>query len=174
VRARRRGGELRAADVAVEDGPEPDRPNVTVRRARRVDPLLCLRRLGTIDDRAFDAAERLREFIERSEAGVGGGSWGGSDVRLPAHQRSGLTDRMLGARAGVRTALAKIEASCRPVVLWVVLGGTLDAYEKFVHMRKGRAAEQLAVGLGQLADHLLGALDADRDRAPRIRAAELA
>ena len=32
---------LREADVAIADAPDPDMPNVTVRRARRTDPLRC-------------------------------------------------------------------------------------------------------------------------------------
>ncbi len=55
MRGRRRGERLRDADVEIEDGPDPDRPNNTSPgRARRSDPLVALLRAQTITAREFD------------------------------------------------------------------------------------------------------------------------
>ncbi len=56
ARGRRRSGRLLEADVEIEDGPDPDQPNNTVRRARRSDSLVAQMRAGTITARKFDAA----------------------------------------------------------------------------------------------------------------------
>ena len=63
---------LREADVVVADAPDPDMPNVTVRRARRSDPLEVLKRAGTINAREREAGEKLRDAIERSQPSLPG------------------------------------------------------------------------------------------------------
>ena len=47
-------------------------PNVTVRRARRTDPLEVLKRAGTINAREREAGEKLRDAIERSQPSLPG------------------------------------------------------------------------------------------------------
>lgn len=63
----RRNEIIREPDVVKEDGPDPDGPNRVVRRARRVDPLRALKRVGTLQDRDIDAVERLRGDLEAAE-----------------------------------------------------------------------------------------------------------
>ena len=63
-------GVIAQADVVVDDAPDPDMPNITVRRARRTDPLEVLRREGTINARASEAGEKLRDAIERSQSSL--------------------------------------------------------------------------------------------------------
>ena len=48
---------LREVDVTIADAPDPHMPRVTVRRARRSDPLTVLYRVGTIDRLQVDAGE---------------------------------------------------------------------------------------------------------------------
>ena len=54
-------------DVAVADAPDPDMPNVTVRRARRGNPLEVMKRTGTINARENEAGGKVRAAIERSQ-----------------------------------------------------------------------------------------------------------
>jgi hypothetical protein len=73
---------LREADVEVVDAPDPHVPKVTLRRARRTDPLEVLKRVGTINAREREAGEKLRDAIENLIAGgVGACSSGGSNRR---------------------------------------------------------------------------------------------
>jgi hypothetical protein len=59
IRARD-GTVLREADVVVAHASEPELPKVTIRRARRIDPLIALFQTGTIGQRQVDAGELLR------------------------------------------------------------------------------------------------------------------
>ena len=149
--ARRRSEMLREADVEVVSGPDPARPNTTLTRARRCDPLVKLQKAGSIVGRHVDAAEMLREQIEQSQSGVCAGdlSW----VHLPAHQRINITDRQIAALGQAREALCAVGASNRSALLWTVAGGNVAGYAAYVGMRHTTAASRLKAGLEQLADH---------------------
>ena len=148
---RRRAGLLREADVEVVAGPDPARPNATVSRARRCDPLVKLQKAGSIVGRHVDAAEMLREQIEASEAGGGGG--GLSEVHLPAFQRTGITDRQLTALGRAREALSAVATPNRSALLWTVAGGNVAGFAAYAGMRHTTAASRLKAGLEELADH---------------------
>jgi hypothetical protein len=109
----RRNEILREADVAVEDGPDPERPNSTVRRARRVDPLLALKRAGAIEDRHLDAAAAMRAYARQAknkqlEADA-------AEVRFRAERRIGelmaAQRATVGLNGGGRPSIADIPTS---------------------------------------------------------------
>ena len=143
---------LREADVVVADASDPDMPNVTVRRARRTDPLEVLTRTGTINAREREAGEKLRDVIERPQPSMPG--MFRSEIHVAPHDRVAISERQLEAGCHVRRALAAIDDVARPVVLCIVRdGGTIRDYAAFAHMRHTTAAELLRRGLGVLADH---------------------
>ena len=96
---------LREADVAVADAPDPDMPNVTVRRARRTDPLEVLKRAGTINAREREAGEKLRDAIERSQPSLPG--MFRSEVHVAPRDRVAITERQLKACQCVRRAAGR-------------------------------------------------------------------
>ena len=152
---RARGGALlREADVVVEEGPDPARPNSTVRRARRSDPLAVLLRAGTLQAREFDAAELLRSQVEASRASIPCG--GQAAIHLSPHQRVAIGDVHVVNATRARRAIAAIAAVNRPATLWLVLGGTLSGFEAMARLRHGVAAQRLQAGLSALVDHYYG------------------
>ena len=143
---------LREADVTVADAPDLDIPNVTLRRARRTDPLAVLRQVGTINAREREAGEMLRDAIERSEPSLPGVSR--SEVHVAPWDRVSISERQLKACQCVRRAVAALDKIVAPAVLWVVRdGGTIRGYAAFAHVRHTTVAELLRRGLGALADH---------------------
>ena len=145
------GAILREADVVVDDETDPRRPNVTLRRARRTDPLAVLIQAGTINAREREAGEKLRNAIERSEASLPGISR--SEVHVAPWYRSTISERQLAACPDVRRAVAALDNVVAEAVLWMLHGGTIGSYAAFAHVRHTTAAEQLRRRLGALADH---------------------
>ena len=138
--------------MTVADTPDPDTPKVTLRRARRTDPLEVLKRAGTINAREHEAGEKLRDAIERSQPSLPGVSR--SEVHVAPWDRVAISERQLKACQCVRRALAALDNVVAPAVLWVVRdGGTIRGYAAFAHVRHTTAAELLRRGLGALADH---------------------
>jgi hypothetical protein len=155
--ARMRGGTmLRAADVMLVDGADPDRPDRTIRRARRADPLLDKRL--KLDGRQIDAGELLRDQLELAETG----SRGGLDVHLPGQRRTGVSDAMLDARTAVREAMDAVGTLNRVPVLWLVLGGTVAGCAAYNRAHPSTMTERLREGLRELADHFYGPVDRGR------------
>ena len=148
----RRSEVLRAADVEVEDGPDPSRPNRTVRRARRVDPLRALKRVGTLTDRHIDATERLREQMEAAEASLPCGDL----MHVPSNQRAGYSDWQINNRGHVRRALAAVAPVNQGPVLWVAVGGTVAGFASYARVGHETVSGRLQAGLGELADHYYG------------------
>jgi hypothetical protein len=143
---------LREADVVVGDETDQHRPNVTVRRARRTDPLEVLKRAGTINAREREAGEMLRDAIERSQPSLPGVSR--SEVHIAPWNRVAISERQLKACQCVRRALAVLDNVVAAVVLWIVRdGGTIRGYAALMHVRHTTAAELLHRGLSALADH---------------------
>ena len=150
VRGRRQSALLREADVEIVAGPDPARPNATLSRARRCDPLVKLYKAGSIAGRHVDAAEKLREQLEYSE-GVSGGAM--SEIHVPGHQRQGFSEWQLVNSTRVREAVTAVASLHRPMLLWVVNGGNVSGFASRAHIRHTTAAEYLKAGLAQLADH---------------------
>ncbi|MEJ0019740.1 MAG: hypothetical protein WDN25_24940 [Acetobacteraceae bacterium] len=154
MRGRRRGERLREADVEIEDGPDPDRPNNTVRRARRSDPLVALLRAQTITAREFDAAELLRDELQAAQATIP--CTGQSSIHVQPFRRTGVSDRQVNAAGAARRAMAAVAVVNRAVVLWIVLGGTVEGFALYARTRRAPCGERLKTGLGELADHYFG------------------
>ncbi len=168
VRGRRRGERLREADVEIEDGPDPGRPNDTVRRARRSDPLVALLRARTITAREFDAAELLRVELQSAQASIP--CTGQSSIHVQPFRRTGISDRQVNAAGASRRAMAAVAIVNRAVVLWIVLGGTVEGFALYARTRRAQCGERFKVGIGELANHYFGRHSSDRtdagNRAP--------
>jgi hypothetical protein len=151
VRMRRDQGVLRTADVQIEDGPDPEKPNATVRRARRSDPLLDLLRARTISNAGCDAMERLRGQIEASSPAMPGG--GASEVHVAAFQRTSISDKQIINCSLAREAMAAIRGLHRPVVLWVAVGGSLRGYAAHTQVSRAACTDWFKGGLERLVEH---------------------
>ena len=95
-------------------------PNVTVRRARRADPLEVLKRTGTINARESEAGEKGAS-CNRAVATVTAERLAVRDARCTVETRDdngGTTEGCLC----VRCALAVPDNVVAPAVLWIVLG----------------------------------------------------
>jgi hypothetical protein len=151
---------LREADVTVADAPDPHMPKVTVRRARRTDPLMVLHRAGTIDQLQVDAGELLRTAMEESLPPMPGVAR--SEVHVAPFLRGTFSDRQLRACQTVRSAFLVLGDKL-PVVVWILLGGTIGGYAARARMRHTTAAGLLQSGLDKLAQHFgLAPVSADR------------
>jgi hypothetical protein len=136
--------------IAIEDVPDPNAPNRTIRRARVVDPLIGI--CGRSDDgRARIAAAEWY----RTEAAIAAGA---RDHQAPlvlvgySARSYGPADRQLDAMAAVGRARRAIGAHRLYVVESVVLGWmSLSAVETERRMRHGSAREPLIAGLDALA-----------------------
>ena len=160
ARGRRRGERLREADVEIEDGPDPACPNNTVRRARRSDPLVALMRVQTITAREFDAAELLRDKLQAAQASIP--CTGQSSIHVQPFRRTGISDRQVNAASASRRAMAAVAVVNRAVLLWIVLGGTVEGFALYARTRRAPCGERLKAGLGELADHYFGRHSSDR------------
>jgi hypothetical protein len=163
---------LREADVEIETGADPERPNRSATRARRSDPVHALKKAGTIGHREIDAVERLRGDMEAADARMPVGTITGA--RVQGHMRLGVTDRELNATRAVRQALAHVSPLNHAEVVWVSCGGSLSGLERFAGTRHELAASRLRAGLGELADFYYGPVGGDHGpiRSVVSRAAE--
>lgn len=148
-----------AASVEIEDAPDITIPSQTIRRARRVDPLLRAiggteRRVTKWPDwkrRLYAAAERLRDdsaLASGASAGndLSGVRAGGTRTDYPAAQ--------LDAIRRVRLVWGAMTLMQRDLIRFVVIGqSTLTQFETARHVRHGGAAGGLLVALGVLAGH---------------------
>jgi hypothetical protein len=154
IRARGQREALRQADVVVEDGPDPERPNRTTRRAKRLDPLIALRDMGAVTKRQVEAAELLRSQLEASPAAMPSASQ--CEIHTAPFGRGGPSDWQLKNCTWARKAIAAMAAVDQPVVLWVVVGGTIRGFARWRRCRHTTASRMLSSGLDALADHYLG------------------
>jgi hypothetical protein len=150
----RRNEVLRGPDVEMEEGPDPNHPNKTVRRMRRCDPLTALLKAGTVTPREANAVELLREQLEASERSSS--SMAGELIRVAPHQSGGFPFRQIKGRTLVREALSSVSAVNSGPVLWVTAGGSLRGYVAYARIRLSTASDRLSAGLGQLVDHYYG------------------
>ena len=133
----------------VEDAPDPDRPNATIRRGRRRDPLRRMLDDGTLDLPAFIAAERFRDchaLAEGAREGVGA-------VRLEPWQRCHYAARVADARAEVRASIQAVGLRLSAVfVASVVLYQPVREMERELTMRNGSGADLIREALERLRD----------------------
>lgn len=131
--------------AVVEDAPDPDRPNATIRRARAYDPL---RRMD-LDPALFVAAERFRDCYALAE----GAREGVGSIRLEPWQRCHYAARVADARQEVRDSLQAVGLRLAGVfVAAVVLCQPVRAMERQLAMRSGTGADLIREALGRLLD----------------------
>lgn len=138
--------------IVIEDVPDQDAPNRTIRRAQRVDPLIRIlgngeRKLAqwSDDNRArYAEAERYRD----NTALAAGARPPPSEGRRAGGSDLCADDVRVMAQARVRAALARITATQANVVGWIVLGGlSLRAAAVPVGLSRGRVREELIAAL---------------------------
>lgn len=137
--------------IVFEDVPDPDAPNRTIRRRRRVDPLIGILGGGKRDPRQWpqDGQERL-EAAERYRDAV---SLAAGARPPPTARRSGFGDlcaddiRVM-AQARVRGMLALITPAQIDVIGLIALGGHSIAYTAHkLRCRQSRVSSELIDGL---------------------------
>jgi hypothetical protein len=89
---------VREADVEAVDAPDPHVPKVTLRRARRTDPLEVLKRAGTINAREREAGEKLRDAIEQLQKSPPG--MFRSEVHVAPQDRVAISERQAEGHSG--------------------------------------------------------------------------
>lgn len=120
--------------VDVEDVADPARPNSTLRRASRHDPL---RRMD-LDPALYVAAVRFRDAYALAE----GAREGVGSVRLEPWQRCHYAVRVADARQEVRDSLQAVGLRLSAVfVALVVLQQPVRAMERELGMRNGTGAD---------------------------------
>lgn len=142
--------------VTVEDAPDPDVPNRTLRRARRYDPL---RRMEDLDPALFLAAERFRTCYALAD----GARQGIGTVRLEPWQRCHYQDTRADARAEYVGSMRAVGLRLGAVFVAAVLGPmiqtedtapiTLRSIERSLGMRNGTAANCVREALERLRDY---------------------
>ena len=148
------GRVIREPDVAVNDqAADPDNPNRRLRRAYRVDPVELLRRSGTLGAREVEAAEELRECLERVVASRGGD---GARVSLSGYPVEPISDSQMRASRRVREARALLGPALWPGVLWLCLGGSVRGYCDEMGIDRRRGTGIIVLGLQRLAVHFFG------------------
>jgi hypothetical protein len=131
----------------VEDAPDLDSPNRTIRRARAYDPL---RRMEDLDPALFLAAERFRDRYALAE---GAREQSGS-ARLEPWQRCHYAARVADARAEVRGSLQAVGLRLSAVFVGaVVLCQRLREIERDLGMRNGSAGGVVVEALHKLRDY---------------------
>jgi len=150
----RAGGVLREPDVEVSDqAADPDNPNRRLRRAYRVDPVELLRRSGTLGPREVEAAQELRDCLERLVASGGGD---GARVSLSGYPVEPISDAQMRAGRRVREAQALLGPVLWPGVLWLCLGGTVRGFCEVAVIDRRRGTGIVVLGLQRLAVHFFG------------------
>lgn len=152
----RDGRLLRDADCAVmEDVPDPKEPNRTLRRrAYRSDPILALKRAGSIGEREVNAAEDLREWLEIATPRLGGFNDAGG-VHVSPFDRLPVLSGLLGASLKLRRLSEALGQLWEPA-LWVCAGGTVLSFSEFKRLRMQTATDLVRDGLKALANQLYG------------------
>jgi hypothetical protein len=145
------GVTLRESDVEVGYCGDVANPRHLIKRARRSDPLACLLRIGTIDQRQFDAGERLRRALEKAVPSFPIAAQ--SEVHTAPFWRDNVAAGQVKAVTTVRLSVEAVGMVRWPAVLWTCLGGSLSGYAAFAHCAKASASARLCEGLDRLADH---------------------
>lgn len=148
-----------ASEVEIADVPDIDAPNRTVRRARRIDPLMRIlgqgnidpKRWQDIDRRAYAAAEQYRDDAVMAS----GASLGRDNMGIRAGNAGyGPGDTQVAALARMR-AVDEIMTSDNSHVLAHLVLGQMGAkeYARVRECRDGTVRPRLLVALCRLMDH---------------------
>jgi hypothetical protein len=141
--------------VTVEDAPDPDAPNRTLRRARAYDPL---RRMD-LDPALVVAADRFRQAYLLGEAGVREGA---ATVRLDPWQRCHYFDKRADARAEYVASVQAVGKSLGGVFIAATIGPLLPS-EDNEPVTVRRIESELGIRHGKGADLITEALERLRD-----------
>lgn len=134
----------------VIEAPDPDRPNVTVRRAMAYWLPAVLHHAGQLSDAALAAAIRLRNDAELAL----GAREGDPLLRVDGSRRFGPTQIALDAQARVRRALAAVGRSSAACLQLAVIGNaTLADLARALGCSDGATADFLRSVLDRLARH---------------------
>lgn len=144
--------------VELEDTPDPDAPNRTIRRARGYDPL---RTIESLDTALFLAAERFRNCYALAM----GAREGSGAVRLEPWQRCLYSARVADARAEVEGSLRavglRLAGAFNLAVAYPLTDEgredpqpmTMRRIERRLRVRNGNAAELIREALERLRDY---------------------
>jgi hypothetical protein len=147
---------LRDADVVVEEEPEGPGSKQRVRRARRVDALDVLLKINSLTRRQHAAGTALRFDCEMAAPTLPSGC-AQSSVHMAAWSRVGISRAQLEASEAAREGLSVVRERDRPVLIWVLGGGTVGGYALYARIRHATALEGLQRALDCLAQHYFGA-----------------
>ncbi len=129
--------------VTVEDVPDPDAPNRTIRRARVTDPVADLERRGVITRAETVAAQVFREW----KAIVAGAREGTGSVRLEPWQRCHYAPRVAAARQAMTAAIQAVGLRLGEPFRMAVMGETLPCgRQRYVPLREIDRRLRLASG----------------------------
>ena len=131
----------------IEDAPDLDQPNRTIRRERVYDPLRKLLRDGAITGPHWIAAERFRDCYALSQ-----GAQERAGGRLEPWQRCHYAARVADARQEVRDSLQAVGLRLTGVfVAAVIQQQPVRAMERDLSMRNGSGPDRIAEALEILA-----------------------
>lgn len=148
------GGVLREPDVEVVDqAADIDNPNRRVRRAYRVDPVELLRRSGALGAREVEAAQELRDCLERLVASGGGD---GAKVSLSGYPVEPISDAQMRASRRVREARVLLGPILWSGVIWTCSGGTVRGFCEVARIDRRRGTDIVVMGLQRLAIYFFG------------------
>lgn len=143
---------LARRDRITESVAEPGRPGRSIRRTRRQDVLLDLRRDGQITTQQWDAGESFRLLAERTAVRIAGGGTG-EGGRLALWQRNREPRRAEAAMAVDRT-LRRLGHPMNSVIVWLVLAnGSPRAWESANRLRHGAGVFWLREALNRLVQN---------------------
>lgn len=142
---------LDRGEVLVEDAPDPDAPNRTIRRSRREWAPDVLLRNGTIDQAHHDAATRLHDAYAL-------GVMGARD-RLAVYvdrtgAPTGYADAQLAAATDYRQAAQAVGMVAMSALSWCVINhGSVAGWAECKGWPVQRAQGYLLAALDRLAEH---------------------
>lgn len=155
-------------DLVVEHKPDPERPNVTVSRARARPAHARLLATHSITAQEHDAAEHYAELLERAAGAAGGTDALG--VYVPGWQRGTPTQDQLDACEALREAHNLLGVRARVMVAMLVVGDmdVKDIAAQFAQNDQ-RTLGELAGALARCAE-LWGLAPVSRGpRRPQVR-----
>lgn len=137
----------------IEDAPDPERPNRTIRRQRVYDPLRGLLKRGEIDMPHWIAAERFRDCYALAEGAREGADAG----RLAAWQRCHYSAKAADARSEVRSSIQAVGQRLGAVfVASVMQCQPIRTMERDLSMQNGSGPDRIRDVLELLAQHQRG------------------
>jgi hypothetical protein len=146
--------QLRRGEVAVHDAADPDQPNRTIRRAKRVWAPDVLLATGTIGQHHHDAATRYHNAYA---VGIEGARDRLGVYVDCAGSPGGYADARLSAARDYREATQAVGVVSSAALAWCVLSyGTVAGWAECKAWNKHKAGGYLLAALDRLAEHYAG------------------